>query len=110
MSSNVQLSSFLFQVVPIILEQGADVFLSGHEHNLEHIIDTNIDYVISGGGAKKVSAYNADHEKTLNDMGMQVGYFGYHNGFVAFDISSTELTVHYINEVGDVLYSFTRTK
>ena len=101
------------QVVPLCQKYGVDVLLSGHEHNLDHItktVDRDIDYVISGGGGRGLYNKIAANERILNNRGLQVDYFGYIYGFVAFDFTPTSMLVEYVDEDGNIVYSFSRTK
>jgi hypothetical protein len=100
------------QVVPICKNRGVHALVSGHEHNLEHIQNaTNpneIDYVISGGGGRGLYYYSSSAEAALQQRGLKVSYFGEHYGFVDMDFSATQLTVRYVDENGNTVYSFTR--
>ena len=100
-------------MVPLCKQYGVDVLLSGHEHNLEHITKTGggeMDYVISGGGARLLYTFNSAAEQTINSWGYQVDYWGYVYGLVSFDFTPTSMLVEFIDDNANVVYSFDRTK
>lgn len=100
-------------LVPVCEAYGVDVFLSGDEHNLEHITETDdpsIDYVISGAGGRGLYEFSPAGEAILNDWGLTVNYFGYYHGFVYFDIAETKMRVDYVNDLNEIVYSFTRIR
>lgn len=100
-------------LVPAMEAFGADVYLSGDDHNLEHITDTvdpGIDYIISGAGGRGLYEFSPVGEQILNDWGLTVNYFGFYFGFTYFDFSKASMTVDFVNDLNEIVYSFTRVK
>jgi len=100
-------------VVPLCQQYGAHIFLSGHEHNLEHLtpmVDGTIDYVITGGGGRSLYRQSAINEAYLNSIGIQLDHFSYVYGFVAFDFTPTTYTSTFVDEDGTIVYSYSRSK
>lgn len=56
------------------------IFASGHEHNLEHIQDSSINYIISGGGSKKQRV--SKNKKSL--------FTSYSQGFSVIEVSTNK--------------------
>lgn len=102
------------QLRPILEQYGVDIFLCGHDHNLQHISAIGgggIDYVISGAGGALWYPYEEAHEQVLNaTYGMQVNAFHMVWGFTGFHISDTQLRWDFISADEELLYSYTRTK
>ena len=100
-------------MLPLCLQYGADIILSGHDHNLQHISKTvghDIDYIISGAGGRGLYGKDNAAEATLNGMGFTVDFFGYMWGFVYMDAMANAINIQYVDETGTVVYSFNRIK
>ena len=99
--------------MPIFQRHGVQVYLAGHDHNLQHIRNAtepnDIDYVISGGGGRGLYEYDAGNAQALNEMGMTVEYFGYLYGFTSLHFNHEQLHVQHVDIDGNVVYSFTRS-
>ena len=100
--------------LPIFEQYGVDIYLCGHDHNLQHISkigDGGIDYLISGSGGRGLYEKIDRNERLLNETyGMEVNAFYMEYGYMAFRITETALQFDLINRDDQVLYSFTRTK
>jgi tartrate-resistant acid phosphatase type 5 len=100
------------QVVPILKFNKVQLFLSGHDHNLQHIQNaTNvneIDYVISGGGGRGLHAYNPDSATVLINRGFVIKLFAYVHGFVDLEFTADTVSAQYIDGNGIHVYSFSR--
>jgi len=77
-----------------------DVYFAGHDHDLQHLKDENIHYVVSGSGSStrmvKETPYTLFQKSAL--------------GFVLGSINKTVLHLYFINEQGVLLYSTTISK
>jgi tartrate-resistant acid phosphatase type 5 len=82
---------------PLFTKYKVDMYLSGHCHNLEHLSDSGIEYVISGAGAKK--GYTSRIYQTK---------FNYEsNGYTIHEINKNILKTSFIDSyTSEVLYSF----
>ena len=68
----------LWQVVPILETYHVDALISGHDHNLQHIIRSDhldIDYVVTGSGGHSFHEYNPENEDIVNQLGYQSLFF-----------------------------------
>jgi len=100
-------------LVPAAEQHGVDLFITGHDHNLQHITNkdsVDVDYIVTGGGGRGLYEFDPRGNQTLNTMGFKVQYFGFHNGFVMLDISSESIVADYVDLEGKLVYSFTRSK
>lgn len=100
-------------IVPVCEAYGVDAIFSGDDHNLEHItetVDPNIDYVISGAGGRGLYEYSVVGGEILNDWGLTVNFFGYYYGFVYVEFTETTMKVDFVNDLTEIVYSFTRVK
>ena len=78
-----------------------DVYLSGHEHNLQHIVPYgSTQYFISGGGS----------EKTPVQLMPESRFAASEYGFMLFSILTNQLLVQVINYQGKVIYHTVITK
>ena len=111
------------RLLPLMEAAGVALYISGHDHQLEHIGPAAsitsasgatapgvVDFVVSGAGAK----YNetSDHEAELPADTLKFQY-GMGCGFATVHVSRegwapSVLTVTYWNAAGNVLYSFTK--
>ncbi|XP_045157760.2 tartrate-resistant acid phosphatase type 5-like [Mercenaria mercenaria] len=92
---------------PILYKHRATAYLSGHDHNLQHIQThkdgKNMDYFISGNGAwSKVLQTNLDAvpEKSLRFFSAEKGV----GGFAMFDVSETRMKIKFIDSNGVTRY------
>ena len=91
----------LVQYLKRILDRyNTDVYFAGHDHDLQHLKDENIHYVVSGSGSSirkvKETPYTLFQKSAL--------------GFVLGSINKTVLYLYFINEQGVLLYSTTIIK
>jgi len=82
---------------PIFIKYQVDMYFAGHCHNLEHLTDSGIEYIISGSGAK-----------TGNTSQIYQSRFDYGDcGYTIHEINDSVLTTSFIDsETSKVLYSF----
>jgi len=102
-------------LVALAEQHGVDLFIAGHDHNLQHIAKRgsshDIDYVISGGGGRGLYEFDPIRgNQTLGGLGFDVKYFGYLNGFIPLDISADTIHCEYVNMEGEIVYSFVRER
>jgi len=92
---------------------GVDLFVNGHDHNLQHIAkrtSPDVDYIITGGGGRRLYNLNPEGNSTLSSQGFDTKYFGFHYGFVMLDINTERIIADFVDRTGDLRYSFTRQK
>jgi tartrate-resistant acid phosphatase type 5 len=101
------------KVVPIIKKYKVHLFLSGHDHNLQHIHNAtnvnDVDYVISGAGGRSLYNYSNSAGNSLINQGFSIGYFGYTYGFTDFEFAAHQVTFNHVDLNGNVVYTFTRS-
>ena len=85
---------------PLFDKYGVDVFLAGHEHNLQHIVTGKLNHLISGAAS----------EKTSVKLGPEGRMAASEYGFMVLSIMPRELLVQTINDSGKVIYSSTIKK
>ena len=108
----------MFQVVPILERYDVDALLTGHDHNLQHIVRTDnldIEFVVSGNGARSKYEYNPENEDIIGELGYSPLFFSDEYGFAGVTISGEAMRVEYFaydtsgEDIALVpLYSFTR--
>ncbi|KAI9074087.1 hypothetical protein K1719_043932 [Acacia pycnantha] len=94
------------QLVPILEANEVDAYINGHDHCLEHIIDSKsgIQYVTSGGGSK---AWRGD-VKPWKPEELKLYYDG--QGFLSVQISQSEAYFVFYDVFGNVLHKWTISK
>jgi len=100
-------------LVPAAEAFGVDLFVAGHDHNLQHLAkrtDPDVDYIVTAGGGRGLYVFETRANNTLSNQGFESKYFGYTNGFVMLDINAERIIADFVDLVGDVKYSFTRQK
>ena len=81
---------------PLFIKYKVDMHISGHCHNLEHLVDNNIQYIVSGSGSK-----NGPIGKIFQSK------FGYgDNGYTIHKIVDNKMEILFINEKSEVVYNF----
>jgi acid phosphatase len=81
---------------PLFVKYKVDMYICGHIHNLEHLTDAGIEYVVSGSASKQGDAGKIFQTK-----------FSYgDNGYTIHKIIDNKMTVLFINEKSDILYTF----
>jgi len=96
-------SPFLIEhLKPILLKHDVDVYVSGHDHNLQLLKPTgNLHYVVSGAGGKDIYSINWDERMIFGHAG---------HGFAKFTAYKHFLQMDFINHVGKTAFSYTIRK
>jgi hypothetical protein len=82
-----------------------DLFLSGHDHDWEHLIEGGHNFVVDGVGGKNLYTVCA-----TGCIAGSIWHDDTHFGAVKLTITPTALTVQYIAVGGAVMHAFTLTK
>lgn len=86
---------------PVLDKYNVDVYLSGHEHNLQHITPPGkTHHFISGSASEKTPV------KLIPNSKMAASEYG----FMLFSINADTLLVQTINEKGEIIYTNTIQK
>ena len=101
------------RVLPILTKYNVDIYLTGHEHNLEHWQvqnETDIDHIITGAGGKIPYEFNERNYEKMKKLGVEMRFFKDNNGFAYFVINEDSIYFKFINSKLEVLYEHTRRK
>lgn len=103
------------KVLPILKEHSVDLYVTGHDHNLQHWMDATgkgIDHVLVGAGGRHLYHREEDHVQRNEERGMKLHFFEDHYfGFGYFAITEDKITVQLIDaENGNVVHEFERQK
>lgn len=80
---------------PLLIKYHAQVYLCGHDHNLQHLHLGHVDYFVSGGGSE---ARQAGH-------GAHTVWSATSPGFLAVEMSAASMRAQFINQRGKILDS-----
>ncbi|TDH21583.1 acid phosphatase [Segetibacter sp. 3557_3] len=79
----------------LLTRHKVDIYLSGHEHSLQHLTPTNkAEHFISGAGSEKTPAI------LVNDSRMAASQYG----FMVFSATAKEMMVQVVDHTGRVFY------
>ena len=84
---------------------GLDLHFAGHDHTLQHLTHNNVNYFISGAGAKKTNKYSKKSEQTLKSYGVNLQSFFSKPGFIHVILSEKLANVSFIGRKGKLLYN-----
>jgi predicted MPP superfamily phosphohydrolase len=92
----------IVRLLPLLQEGKVDVYLSGHDHNLQHLkLEGGVQFFVSGGGG--ADTYRTDpYERALF---VKEGY-----GFTVIEADKKEMKVRFIDKNGNQLYEYTLQK
>lgn len=104
-----RLYSLLF---PIFKRYQVDFYISGHDHDLEHFTQKqiNTDFIISGTGSKPPYPFDPNSQVSLQKYGVTMHSFLRENGFVSITLTTRKAMVHFVSKNGTLMYSFKRNK
>ncbi|XP_031558063.1 tartrate-resistant acid phosphatase type 5-like [Actinia tenebrosa] len=94
----------LSSLKPLLEKYDVTAYISGHDHNLQHIKeeDSSVHYFISGGGNFFVHAPMSYSTLPKNSLKL---FYGLTGGFTAFDATPSSLKVTKISHIGKELYT-----
>jgi tartrate-resistant acid phosphatase type 5 len=80
---------------PLFDKYGVDVYLSGHEHSLQHLVaDTKTQHFISGTASEKTAA------RLIPQSKMAASEYG----FMLFSVTAKQVLMQTINHTGKIIY------
>ncbi|MCO5613002.1 hypothetical protein L7F22_067275 [Adiantum nelumboides] len=96
------MSELVEQLLPILEENGVNIYVNGHDHILQHIkrADSSIHFVTSGGGSKSYAGLQSYNE----DDGVQFVLEG--QGFLCVSITATSVSLRFYDVYGVNVYSY----
>lgn len=86
------------EIYPILKEYSVDLYVNGHDHCLEHITESGMHFLTSGGGSKAWRGMDT----TADQSGLQFYYDG--QGFMSLSISSSLLAFSFYDALGNTLH------
>ncbi|KAK8941307.1 Purple acid phosphatase 17 [Platanthera zijinensis] len=95
----------LDELLPILKENGVDLYINGHDHCLQHISSrgSQLQYLTSGGGSK---AWRGTY--VPNDDKLQFFYDG--QGFMSMELTGRRAEMRFYDVFGRVLYELSLGK
>ncbi|CAI5475409.1 unnamed protein product [Closterium sp. Yama58-4] len=93
------------RIKPLLEKYGVDVYINGHDHNMQHIKkdESPVHYFTVGGGSK---AWRGDAPPVA--PGLQFFFPG--QGFSSLEVSRNSLTLKFFGVFGELMYSTTLNK
>lgn len=92
------------QIFPILKENNVDLYINGHDHCLEHIEESGVLFLTTGGGSKAYRGMNSNADKS----GLQFYYDG--QGFMSLSITATQLNFTFYDVLGKILHAGSLSK
>lgn len=84
------------RIVPLLRDHGVRLYINGHVHNFQHVIDDNgISYVTNASSVKNRAAAAGNGSRFWNPG----------PGFTVVSVSRRCMKVYFVNGDGDVIYS-----
>lgn len=78
----------------LFIEYNIDLYICGHCHCFEHIVDENIHYIVSGSGSKSDNVSNLDNTLFCSSS----------NGFTKYHIKNNKMFIDFIDSNSNVIY------
>ncbi len=91
-------AALVAQIEPLLEKYGVQVFLNGHEHDLQHLRVGKINYFCSGAGSQ--TRPTSKDERTLFSLGDT-------GGFMTIKITPTQFDARFIDYTGKEVYATT---
>jgi acid phosphatase len=88
-------------VKPLLERYGVQVYLNGHDHDMQHIVVNGVAYVTSGAGSQT--------RPTGHGPGTRFS-LGNTSGFLAAELTQAQFTGRFIDWTGREVYAFTRAR
>ncbi|KAH7296613.1 hypothetical protein KP509_26G030500 [Ceratopteris richardii] len=94
------------KLLPLLEKYDVDVYINGHDHNLQHIKreDCPIHFFTSGAGSKAYSGLNP----YTDEQGVKFAHDG--QGFLAVTMKAGFMSFTFFDVLGDIIYSYTLQK
>jgi tartrate-resistant acid phosphatase type 5 len=80
---------------PLFDKYAVDVYLTGHEHNLQHLVSGVTQHFISGAASEKTAV------RLITESKMAASEYG----FMVFSVTTKQLLVQTIDDNGKIIYS-----
>lgn len=80
---------------PLLEKYKVSAYIGGHDHSSQEYLNQDVYYFVSGAGSM------TDGEFSQGDENLR--FFSEQNGFLAVDVTPAQITVCFVNTVGEVL-------
>jgi len=87
---------------PLFDKYGVDFYFCGHDHDMQHLrpSGSKVDYIVTGsGGETRKTGKDANSIFSLSEP-----------GFTLVSINGKQLTLYFINQAGEIVYTMTKSK
>ncbi len=96
-------------ILPLVEDWGVDVYLSGHDHALQHFrmdLFPGVNFVVSGAGGKEPYGMRQQSVDILRLQNVRTEFFSSTNGFVGFTVENRTMTFEFVDHRGVVMQRF----
>jgi len=90
--------------LPMIKNCNVNMFLSGHDHDLEHISSPDFEQIVSGAGGKLRSV------KKSNDNVIKQRFIASKYGFVVLELTEYVVDIYFYDELGNILHHYIKNR
>lgn len=97
---STELQNFL---IPLLEKYKVDFYISGHDHNLQHLIKNNINYVVSG-------AFSSYYPKNFSTTMAKTLFFSTLGGVVKFEINDNSISLDFLASNNSIIYNYLLSK
>ena len=93
--SHENTEALIVLLMPLLERYGVQVYMNGHNHNLEHVVVGNVHYLTSGAGSKPRAAKAIEGTRFV--MGDRLGFMTAH-------LTPTAMDIEFLDDQGVSLY------
>lgn len=109
------IGSIKSNILEPIAEDGynVDLFITGHDHNLQHlkfINETNTEFFVSGAAGAIPYFEEEENVKNLRKEGISLEKFEDAFGFMAVHVCENKCTLKFIDDEGNINYTYVKNK
>ena len=97
---SLELQNYL---MPLLEKYKVDFYISGHDHNLQHIVQNNINYVISGG-------FSTFYSKKDVDRGNNIKFVSDTGGYALFEMNDNIISMDFRSPTNSSIYHYLFSK
>lgn len=90
-------------LIPLLEKYKVDFYISGHDHNLQHLIKNNINYVVSG-------AFSSYYPKNFTTTMTKTLFFSNLGGVAKFEINDNSIILDFLASNNSIIYNYLLSK
>ena len=94
-------TKFRDKILPILQNHNVDIYLSGHDHNLQHWQNAStldIDHIVTGAGGRGRSGSVQKYEDKMVGLGMKKMFFKKTYGFTYFVVTENSISWKFLSK------------